>query len=111
MAKRLIVPTKATLVVSDGVGTLSVPSFSGAFTYIAIEGPLSSAKGRIRVRDVDEDQDISRDPRKATQTIDLEFYNQAVRIPINGPSQIILDGATNGSYTIYYVQEERPQRV
>lgn len=111
MAKRLIVPAKATLVVAGGIGTLSVPDFSGFFRYLVVEGPSASAKGRVRVRDVDLTQDLFRDPRMAPQRVSLEFYTQATAIPINGPSEIIIDTADDGSYTIHYTLEERPRRV
>jgi hypothetical protein len=65
----------------------------------------------VRVRDVDESQDIYRDPRKAPGKVDLEFYHQAMAVPLNGPSQIIIDQADDGAYSVYYVLEERPTRV
>lgn len=111
MSKRLIIPNKATVMVSGNTGALVIPDFSGYIRYLAIEGPSSSAKGRVRVRDVDLSQDIFRDPRATPQKVSLEFYTQATDIPVNGVTQITIDNADNGSYIVYYVQEERPRRV
>ncbi len=112
MSKRLIVPVKATIAVLTGTGTLTVPEFAGYMRYLVIEGPGPTAKGRVRVRDSDVAQDIYRDPRKVPQTVDLEFYHQAMAVPLNGPCQIIIDNANvDGNYTAYYALEERPTRV
>lgn len=115
MAKRLIIPVKAVVSVVAGTATIAVPEltqFAGFFRYIVVEGP-ALAKGRVKIRDTDESQDVYRDPRDSRSALlNLEYYSQSISVPINGPCQIIIDSATvDGSYTVYYVVEERPTRV
>jgi hypothetical protein len=112
--KRLVIPVKSSITVLAGTGFHVIENLAGgltgAITYIVIEG-VGGSKGRIKVRDIDNAQDIFRDPR-VTPLIGLDFYVQTVKIPINGTYHLILDSVnTDGSYTVYYVLEERPTRV
>lgn len=108
--KRLIIPVKATITVSGGTGSHDIQKFAGSMTYLVIEGP-AGARGRVSVRDLDETQDLFRDP-KGLPLVAIDFYSNAMAIPLNGLYRISITSATeDGAYTVYYVLEERPTRV
>lgn len=111
MSKRLVVPIKTTVTVAAGAGSFNLGPFAGALTYIVVEGPVN-ARGKLRLRDLDEGQDIFKDPKPTNPDPRLEFYTNEIRVPVNGAYRFFIESATaDGAYVVYLIFEERPTRV
>lgn len=116
MSKRLIIPTKQTMIVAAGIGEVIVPKADTSpvrvLTYLVIEGPPGARKGRVEITDEDEGLSIFKDPKPGDADILLDFYTFEMRIPMNGVYKIkIFDAQDNGDYSIYTAVEERQRNV
>ena len=113
MSKRLIIPTKFSITVTDGSGEVSTGVIVGTIRRVVVKAPPGPAPvGRIKLRDDDNALDIFQEPEPGQVEVDLKFFQFALEIPTNGPYKWIIDDASrDGEYTLYYILEERPRKV
>ena len=105
------------MTVASGSGEVVIPQIVGVplriLTYLVIEGPPGTRRGKIEITDeTNGGQSIFKDPKPGNPDVDLDFYTFEMRIPMNGDYKLkITDAQDDGAYKIYTITEERPRSV